>query len=516
MQRLCEHLPKIARYAVSATTAKTWTIECSVRQKSALSTSAIIRPSAQRILPNRLIANGLVGRNWKAQLAERAFSCYSMVSQSTDFPASSTISIESTAKRSKIMTSRSVGLWMVGSAALVFGIVVIGGLTRLTESGLSITEWKPVTGMIPPITQSEWEEEFEKYKKSPEYKLLNSQMTVDEFKFIFFMEWSHRLWGRMIGLTFVIPGAYFILRGRTSPRVTRRIFGIACLIGFQGFIGWWMVKSGLSDHFLEDGVEGKHNDNHPRVSQYRLATHLGLAFMVYLAMLWTGLEVLRENKWAKNPPGALQTFSQLSNPTLKRYKLFATGLLALVFTTAMSGAFVAGLDAGLIYNEFPYMGETIIPPTKEIFSTFYSRAKDDADLIWRNMLENPVTVQLEHRILATTSFFSILAFHFFYSVPLYKSGLLPRTVFRASHGVIGFAFLQVTLGITTLLYLVPIPLAAAHQMGSLALLTEVLVLCGRLRVPRASVVEILKRSNKAAAAPSLSSTTAKTTKVLEP
>ncbi|KAK7204045.1 cytochrome oxidase assembly protein-domain-containing protein [Myxozyma melibiosi] len=434
--------------------------------------------------------------------ARRMFSTSRQLLNSIASPATAAPVTDTTAapRVKKVLTDRSVGVWLIGTSFLVFGIVVIGGLTRLTESGLSITEWKPVTGSIPPLTQQDWEAEFEKYRASPEFKLLNSNMTLDEFKFIFFMEWSHRLWGRMIGLVFVLPGAYFIARGRVSARVTKRIAAIAGLIGFQGFIGWWMVKSGLSDHFLaDDGIDGKYKDSHPRVSQYRLATHLGLAFVVYLSMLWTGLEVLKENKWMKSPQEAVALASKLSNPALRKYKLLAAGLLALVFTTAMSGAFVAGLDAGLIYNDFPFMGEGLIPPTSEIFSTYYSRSRDDSDLIWRNMLENPATVQLEHRILATTSFCSIVAFHI-YSTLLNKRGLLPRSVFKASHGVIGFVTLQVALGISTLWYLVPIPLAAAHQATSLALLTEVLILCIRLRKPRAEVLQLLQKRNAAAAA----------------
>lgn len=282
----------------------------------------------------------------KSDSMQRLFStarvCRNVVTSSTAATAAaSSVGASATATKSsskRVLSARPVGLWLIGSSFLVFGIVVIGGLTRLTESGLSITEWKPVTGSIPPLTQKDWEEEFEKYRQSPEFKLLNSNMTLEEFKFIFFMEWSHRLWGRIIGLAFVIPGAYFIARGRVSVRVTKRIAAIAGLIGFQGFIGWWMVKSGLSDHFLaDDGVNGKYKDTHPRVSQYRLATHLGLAFIVYLSMLWTGLEVLKENRLVKEPNQSLALFSQLRNPALKKYKIIAAGLLALVFTTAMSG-----------------------------------------------------------------------------------------------------------------------------------------------------------------------------------
>ncbi|KAK9477413.1 cytochrome oxidase assembly protein-domain-containing protein [Lipomyces japonicus] len=398
------------------------------------------------------------------------------------------------AKPKVIVTDKAVGYWLLGSSALVFGIVIIGGLTRLTESGLSITEWKPVAGMLPPLTEQDWQAEFNKYQSSPEYKLLNSHMSLQEFKFIFFMEWSHRLWGRLIGLTFVIPGAYFILRGRTSTRVTKRIWAIAGLIGLQGFIGWWMVKSGLSGKFLDDSTlqDGKFRDNHPRVSQYRLATHLGAAFVAYLAMLWTGVEILREHRWVRqDPKTADATIKLLSNPALRRYRVLARSLLGLVFLTAMSGAFVAGLDAGLIYNQFPYMGETIVPPVSELFSTFYTRNENDSDLIWRNLLENPTTVQFNHRVLAVTTFTAVVLLHV-YATRLYGRGLLPRAVFKASHGTIGFASLQVALGISTLLYLVPVPLAAAHQAGSLALLTYVLLLCSRLKLPRQSMQRLIQ------------------------
>ncbi|KAK9472761.1 cytochrome oxidase assembly protein-domain-containing protein [Dipodascopsis tothii] len=404
---------------------------------------------------------------------------------------------EAVSKTVPKVTDRKVGYWLLVSSGLVFGIVIVGGLTRLTESGLSITEWKPVTGSIPPLTQADWEEEFAKYQQSPEFKLLNSKMTLDEFKQIFFMEWAHRLWGRVIGLAFVLPGLYFVARGRTTSRVTWRISVIAGMIGLQGFIGWWMVKSGLDDQFLTD-----EKDNHPRVSPYRLVTHLGMAFVVYLSMLWTGLEVLKENRAVRDPATALKTSQLLSNPLLRKYKFLAVGLLGMVFTTAMSGAFVAGLDAGMLYNSFPYMGDSIIPPTKELMSPFYARKDDLSDLVTRNLFENPVTVQLVHRIFAVSTFTAVCLFHL-YSRSLARgtrnsvtAGLLPRSVARASSGVIGFASLQVTLGICTLLYIVPTPLAAAHQAGSLALLTEVLILCMRLRKPRPELVQYLQKLAK--------------------
>lgn len=382
-----------------------------------------------------------------------------------------------TTKRRPINTWRPVGYWLIGMSGLVFGIVVLGGLTRLTESGLSITEWRPVTGSIPPLSQAEWEEEFEKYKSSPEFKLLNSNITLSEFKFIFYMEWSHRLVGRAIGLGIVLPAAYFILKKKTTPHVTGRILLITALIGLQGFIGWWMVESGLDNKFMEEP------GSHPRVSQYRLTTHLAAAFVLYSTMVFTGLDILREARWTKNPAAAIKEIGMLDNPALKRFRAFSWGLFGLVFLTALSGGFVAGLDAGLIYNTFPMMGEGLIPPKSELFDPSYSKREPGSSwaLFWRNMLENPTTVQLNHRILATTTFFTILAFH------LYSHRLrpfIPKPAMRANNMVMGFVSLQVALGISTLLYCVPTWLGAAHQAGALALLTSVIIMCARLGQPR--------------------------------
>ena len=402
-----------------------------------------------------------------------------------------------TAKRRPINTWRPVGYWLIGMSGLVFGIVVLGGLTRLTESGLSITEWRPVTGSIPPLSQAEWEEEFEKYKDSPEFKILNSNITLSEFKFIFFMEWTHRLVGRAIGIGIVLPAAYFILTKKTTPHVTGRIVLITALIGLQGAIGWWMVKSGLDNKFMEEP------GSHPRVSQYRLTTHLAAAFVLYTAMVFTGLNILRESRWIKDPGAALKEITMLDNPALKRFRMFSWGLFGLVFLTAMSGGFVAGLDAGLIYNSFPYMGETIVPPTEELFDPNYSKNEPGSSwaLFWRNMLENPTTVQFNHRVLATTTFFTILAFH------LYSHRLrpfIPKPAMRANNLVMGFVSLQVTLGICTLLYVVPTSLGAAHQAGALALLTAVIMMCARLGQPRTAqrllMATLSKRGPSSAAA----------------
>ncbi|KAI0594894.1 COX15-CtaA-domain-containing protein [Biscogniauxia sp. FL1348] len=382
-------------------------------------------------------------------------------------------------------SSKSVAYWLIGSAASVFGIVVFGGLTRLTESGLSITEWKPVTGSLPPMSQTDWESEFTKYRASPEFAMLNSHMDLDEFKKIYFMEWTHRLWGRFIGMSFVLPAVYFVARRRVSPRMAAHLFGISGLIGFQGFIGWWMVKSGLRDDLFAPG-------SHPRVSQYRLTAHLATAFVCYSWMLLAGLSILRTHRLLVDPAKALKLAETLKSPAIAPFRRSVTALTALVFITVLSGALVAGLDAGLIYNEFPKMGVGLAPPSSELWDRFYSRKEDGSDLWWRNMLENPSLVQLDHRILATTTFCAVLAL-FAYARRGQVSKVLPRDAQKGMMGVVHLVSLQVALGISTLIYMVPISLAAAHQAGSLALLTGVLVLGHRLRVPKSTVVMIQKR-----------------------
>ncbi|KAF1952975.1 electron transfer protein 1, mitochondrial precursor [Byssothecium circinans] len=383
-------------------------------------------------------------------------------------------------------SSKSVAYWLLGSAASVFGIVIFGGLTRLTESGLSITEWRPVTGSLWPPTQEAWEEEFTKYKSSPEFQMLNSSMTLPEFKQIYFMEWAHRLWGRVIGVSFLLPTVYFIARKRVTPSMAWKLTGICGMIGFQGLIGWWMVKSGLKDDLFEPG-------SHPRVSQYRLTAHLGAAFAVYCSMLLTGLSILKEHRMLADPAKAQEKINALRHPALRVFRGSAVALAVLIFTTAMSGALVAGLDAGLIYNEFPYMGLGLTPPKKELFDPFYSHVPDQSDLWWRNMLENPSLVQLDHRVLATTTFSAVLAF---FAYTRYSRAVRTKIPSDAKKGVLGLVHLvsmQATLGICTLIYMVPTWLAAAHQAGALALLTGAVVLYSRISMPRQAILrQIMK------------------------
>ena len=340
------------------------------------------------------------------------------------------------------------------------------------KSSLSITEWKPVTGSLPPTSDHDWDLEFTKYRSSPEFKLLNPNMTLSEFKSIYFMEWTHRIWGRIVGITFLLPSIYFITRRRVSAVMATRLLGIAGLIGFQGVLGWWMVKSGLKDDLFAPG-------SHPRVSQYRLTAHLGTAFICYTAMLWNGLSILRTHKLLKDPTAADSVITTLRRPELRIFRRSVAALAVLVFCTAMSGGLVAGLDAGLIYNEFPYMGDGITPPRAELFSDFYSHTPEKNDIWWRNFLENPSLVQLDHRILATTTFCSVMGLWTYTKLSPIMRKLLPAACKRGMHGVVGFVSLQVILGISTLIYLVPLPLASAHQAGSLALLSSVIILGSR-------------------------------------
>ncbi|MCJ1231099.1 Cytochrome c oxidase assembly protein cox15 [Toensbergia leucococca] len=391
-----------------------------------------------------------------------------------------------------VISDKVVAYWLLGSAASVFGIVVFGGLTRLTESGLSITEWRPVTGSMPPTNAADWESEFAKYQSSPEFKVLNPHMNLSEFKSIYYMEWAHRLWGRIVGLSFLLPSIYFIARRKVSAPMAGKIIGIAGLIGFQGVLGWWMVKSGLKDDLFSPG-------SHPRVSQYRLTAHLGTAFLCYTAMLWNGLIILRAHKLLTNPLEAEKILSKLKSPELKIFRRSVAGLAILVFCTAMSGGLVAGLDAGLIYNEFPYMGLGLAPPRSELFSDFYSHTADNSDLWWRNILENPSLVQLDHRILATTTFTSVMSLWAYTKWSPTVRKILPAAGKRGMHGVVGFVFLQVVLGISTLIYLVPLPLASAHQAGSLALLSSVVILGSRTWIPQRASKLVAQRLGKAIA-----------------
>ncbi|KAJ3130945.1 Cytochrome c oxidase assembly protein cox15 [Physocladia obscura] len=364
-------------------------------------------------------------------------------------------------------TKRIVGYWFLYCAALVFAIVVVGGVTRLTESGLSITEWNLISGMKPPRTEEEWNVEFNKYKLFPEYKLLNHNITLNEFKFIFYMEWGHRMLGRFIGLSFILPGLYFAARGYMSPAIRNRSLLIATLIGGQGILGWYMVKSGLREELME--AKAFHG-----VSQYWLAAHLGSAFIIYSMMLLTGFEILRTSgRNASVLAKQIVTLTQ-TQPAFKTFSRSTHQIATLIFLTAFSGAFVAGLDAGLIYNEFPFMGNSLMP--SDMWALSDAAVHEKPIPKWRNLLENASAVQFNHRWLAMTTATAVAGLWV-----ASRRFTLPRSSRLAVNALIGVTALQVTLGISTLLYLVPVPLAAAHQSGSLLLLSTSLWLLHTLR-----------------------------------
>lgn len=346
-------------------------------------------------------------------------------------------------------TNRIVGRWLLGCSGLVVGAVVLGGVTRLTESGLSMVDWHLVREMKPPRSQAEWEAEFSKYQQFPEFKILNHDMTLPEFKFIFYMEWGHRMWGRLVGLAYILPTVYFWRKGYFTRSMKGKVLGLCGFVFFQGLLGWYMVKSGLEDKPESHDV--------PRVSQYRLSAHLGSALLLYCASLWTGLTMLQA------PQNMVET------KRLMQLRRFAKGTGGLVFLTALSGAFVAGLDAGLVYNSFPKMGERWIPDDLLAFSPTL-----------KNFFENPTTVQFDHRVLGISSLAAITGLYLFS-----RKMVIPKRAKVAISLLTAMAYAQVALGISTLLLYVPTPIAATHQSGSLALLSLAIWVLAELRkVPK--------------------------------
>lgn len=357
---------------------------------------------------------------------------------------------------------KMVGIWLFGSAAWVFSMVVLGGITRLTRSGLSMTDWK-FSGGLPPMTDEEWLIEFEKYKQSPEYKRVNRGMSIGEFKFIYWMEYAHRMWGRALGVMFALPFSYFLRKGYITLGLGLRLSGLFALGAGQGMIGWWMVKSGLEEPPSEY-VQ-------PRVSPYRLAAHLTSAFVIYSGLFWTALSVVMPE-----PPAECLNWVKGA----AKVKRFAIPVSLIVGITAVSGAFVAGNDAGHAYNTFPMMGDTWIPD--EIF---------DLKPLSRNFFENTALVQLNHRILATATLISVSALW----LATRKLNIHPA-VKSLIGSTAGMAALQVTLGVSTLLSYVPVSLGTAHQAGALTLLTFMIMLNHTVRKPSVSLLKTLPQVAK--------------------
>ncbi|GAB3316000.1 COX15/CtaA family protein [Haliea atlantica] len=325
---------------------------------------------------------------------------------------------------------RQVAAWLIFCAAVIFGMILLGGVTRLTHSGLSMVEWRPLMGIIPPLTEQAWLDVFEKYRQFPEYQKINRGMSLDAFKSIFMYEYLHRVLGRLIGVLFFFPMLYFALKGRIRAGMMPKLWGLFLLGACQGLLGWYMVKSGLVDD--------------PHVSQYRLTAHLGLAVLIYAWMLWLIYDLLTASPRAGQMRGGVARWGLV--------------LVGLVYLMILSGGLVAGTRAGFAFSTWPLMGSSFIPPG------LYS-----GDPAWLDAFEDITAIQFNHRMFAYLLFVLIHGFAFF----LWRR----LGTFRAKAACVCLVlalWLQVTLGIKTLLLHVPVSLAAAHQGGAVLLLSAML------------------------------------------
>jgi heme a synthase len=315
---------------------------------------------------------------------------------------------------------RAVAAWLFVCAGFTFAMVMVGGITRLTESGLSIVEWQPIVGALPPLSDADWQALFAKYQATPQYQKVFTDIGLEGFKSIFWWEYAHRLLGRVIGLVFLVPFLFFYFTNKLSKPLIWKLTGLFVLGGLQGAMGWYMVKSGLVDD--------------PRVSHFRLTAHLGLALLIFGIEFWLALGLLKER--AGNT------------------SLLARAVLGLVFLMALSGGFVAGMHAGHAYNSFPLMNGQLVPPEAFMLEPW-----------WSNFFWNVATVQLVHRAI----FWLLLVF-----IPLLWWRARRTQAKIAVHHLLGIFLLQATLGISTLLLAVPVPLAALHQAGAVLLLAAAL------------------------------------------
>jgi len=336
----------------------------------------------------------------------------------------------------KAPASRAIAAWLLLCCAMLFAMVVVGGVTRLTHSGLSMVEWQPIVGSIPPLNDAEWQVTFQKYQQTPEFKLRNFDMGVEEFKGIFWWEYFHRLLGRLIGVVFFLPFVYFLARGKARGPLAWKLAGILLLGALQGAMGWYMVKSGLVDE--------------PRVSHLRLTAHLGLAFVIFAAQFWVALDLLFPRGSRVQAPKALARFSQW--------------LAGLVFLMVLSGGLVAGLRAGLAYNTFPLMQGHFVPTDMFVLDPWYA-----------NFIGNMGTVQFDHRLIAWA--LVILIPLMWWRISRSEVSASARI---SSHLLLGALAIQFTLGVATLLLLVPVALGAAHQAGALVLFSAALAVAHEL------------------------------------
>lgn len=344
-------------------------------------------------------------------------------------------------------SDRRIAYWLITVAVLIYAMVILGGVTRLTGSGLSMVEWEPIMGAVPPLSQSEWQAAFNDYKKYPEYQQLNRDMDLSEFKQIFAFEYTHRLLGRSIGLVFLIPFLFFYFRKQIKPGLTPKLIIMFVLGGLQGLLGWFMVESGLVDK--------------PNVSQYRLAAHLLMAIVIYCYILWTA--------WSLLSPAARNAWV----PRVKKLRVQVRMLSGIILLMVISGAFVAGTHAGAVFKTFPDMAGHFLPPGLFAMSPFF-----------RNFVENTTTIQFDHRLIAYVIIISL-------SLIWYGSRhyTLTSSARNALTLMLIMMIIQVTLGISTLLSVPDVPvragvsvvLAAMHQGGALLLVTVALYVNHELR-----------------------------------
>lgn len=334
--------------------------------------------------------------------------------------------------------SRPVAIWLFVVAVLVFGMVVVGGATRLTDSGLSITQWKPIMGALPPMSDEAWRANFELYKKIPQYRLVNAGMTLEAYKGIFWWEWAHRLLGRLVGAAFAIPFVFFLVRRMIPRRLIWRCAVLFGLGGLQGLVGWWMVSSGLSERVS--------------VAPERLMIHLGLALVLFVALVWTALDA-----WSGSPRIEERT----------DWRGWALGFLGAVFFQSLLGALVAGNDAGLVYNDWPLMNGALIP------------AEYAGHGFWGTIAHSQGAVQLHHRLMAYALFIAAIVI----GVAASRSRRLPEEAKLMAFVLVGVVCLQAGLGIWTLMAAVPLALGVLHQAGAAILLATATAFAWRVRRP---------------------------------
>lgn len=336
----------------------------------------------------------------------------------------------------EIKNRKILAYWLFTCCAFVALMVAIGGITRLTESGLSIVEWQPLMGVLPPTNEDEWVDVFNKYMQSPEYQKKNFGMELEEFKDIFFWEYLHRLVGRLSGVVFFVPFMFFLATKKIKKTMAVRFAAIFALGGLQGLVGWFMVQSGLVDR--------------PDVSQYRLALHLGMAFLLFALLLWTALGLYYQESKASLPS------PYMPNPPVK-IRRYAVVIAALIPIQVLLGALVAGLDAGLVYNTFPTMNGAIVPSGLWVMSPWYV-----------NFFENVTMVQFIHRMFAML--LAALIIGFWFAVQRKNiHGTLSYSDYARIHCLLIALVLQMTLGVLTLVHHVPVILGSLHQMGALLL-----------------------------------------------